>query len=165
MRPERTTNDSRRHERRFLYRPGRSKSTARVGNAGMETRCSMTSVTMHTLTIPDFIPQNLNRLLRTHWAKRNRAIRADADLVAVLAMQAGIPKARGKRRLSLAVTTNTNVAPDADNLLKAMLDALVKARLLIDDSPRWVELAGISVSRADRRETRITLEDVVNEIP
>jgi len=125
----------------------------------------MTTATIHTLTIPDFLPQNLNRLLRTHWAKRNRAIRADSELVAIFAIQAGIPKANGKRRLALAFTTNAQVAPDADNLLKAMLDALVRCRLLVDDSPRWVELAGISVSRADRRETQITLEDVVSEIP
>ena len=123
----------------------------------------MTTATIYTLMIPNFLPQNLNRLLRTHWAKRNRAIHADADLVGVYAMQAGIPKASGKRRVILAFSTNANVAPDCDNLLKSMFDSLVRCGLLVDDSPRWVELGGITVTRADRRETRITLEDVVSE--
>jgi hypothetical protein len=46
----------------------------------------------HEILIPRWHPTPLNKL-RGHWAQRHRLKRADADLVAVYAMRAGVPRA------------------------------------------------------------------------
>ena len=51
--------------------------------------------------------------------------------------------------------------PDPDNLLKSLLDALVHAKLLVDDSAAWVELGEVRVERGGHRKTVVTLEDLV----
>jgi Holliday junction resolvase RusA-like endonuclease len=110
--------------------------------------------------VPDFLPTSANRLMRMHYSARNRALKGDAELVAVYALQAGVAKAVGKRRLRMTFTSNDSL-PDPDNCLKSLLDSLVKARLLLDDSPSYVELAAVSVKRGERRMTTVELEDVM----
>jgi hypothetical protein len=47
----------------------------------------------HTLTLYGFLPTPLNRLMRIHPAGRHPILAADAQLIAVLAAQQGVPEA------------------------------------------------------------------------
>lgn len=111
------------------------------------------------VTIPNWRPISLNVLMRMHWAARNKRVRSDKALIA--AYSSGIPKATGKRMVSLHVVLGKGGRQlDADNSFKVLLDGLVFNRLLIDDSPKWVELGNITYSRGKENETTITLEDL-----
>ncbi len=114
-----------------------------------------------TLTVPDWLPCPLNDLLRMHWAKRNRVLRIEAEFVAGYARLQHIPRARGKRRVSLRmVLQGQDKVRDADGCWKGILDHLVKARLLIDDSVEFVELGNVTFECGERRATAIVLEDI-----
>lgn len=115
----------------------------------------------HTLILDAFQPHRLNVLLRLHWAARNRALKGDADVVAAEAFRQGIPKAAGKRRVSLTVRHGRSVkAADADALWKSLLDALVKCGLLLDDDPAHCELGTVGYETAERRGLVVLLEDL-----
>lgn len=106
-----------------------------------------------TITIPRWYPATVNRLLRNRW-QAARLKRDDRMMVAGYAMLAGIPKATGKRRVSIEVRVpNASRAPDPDNLLKSGLDAIVKAGLLIDDRAEWCELGTVSVAKGPHATT------------
>lgn len=113
----------------------------------------------HVLTIDDWRPVGLNLLLRSHWAKRARLKRLDRETVAVYALALGVPKATGRRRVSVSVECCKS-PPDADNVLKSLLDALTHCGLVIDDSPAWCELGTVAVARGPRDRTVVTLEDL-----
>lgn len=113
----------------------------------------------HVLTIDDWRPVGLNLLLRSHWGKRARLKRLDRETVAVYALNARVPRATGRRRVSVAVTTAAT-PPDADNLLKSLLDALTACGLIVDDSPEWCELGAVAVARGKADRTVVTLEDL-----
>jgi Holliday junction resolvase RusA-like endonuclease len=115
----------------------------------------------YTLSIPDWLPVRLNRLIGCHWGTRSKLKKADRQLVGVYAKMAGIPIATTRRRISLTFTLGgRGRAPDPDNLLKALLDSLVQAGLLRDDSGRWCELGEVEVVRGTVRQTTIRLEDL-----
>ncbi len=116
----------------------------------------------YVVSIPDFLPASLNVLLRMHWRDRRRTLRAESDLVAISLLQARVPPAHGRRRVSLTFSAPGGSGAktgDADNRLKGLLDALVKWRALKDDSPAWCELGEIRCL-AGPKGTLITLEDL-----
>lgn len=114
-----------------------------------------------TLTIPDYTPMPLNQLLSAHPKRRGRLKRGDADLVGAYARLQEIPRALGPRRVTVEAYYPPRVRrPDPDALWKGLLDALVHARLLVNDSAPWVTLGAVVLLRGARRETRITLEDL-----
>jgi hypothetical protein len=118
-------------------------------------------VTTHTLTLGGWQPTRLNVLLRLHWGARLRALRGDADVVAAEAFRQGVPKAAGKRRVSLTVRHRKGVAaPDPDSLWKGLLDALTACGLLLDDDPAHCELGPVGYEVAPRRGLVVVLEDV-----
>ena len=113
------------------------------------------------LVIFNWHPCTLNVLLSCHWAKRGRLKALDRDLIACYALQHGTTPASGKRRVSLTIT----LAPrqrgcDRDAYWKSLLDALVHAGLLVNDSPKWCELGSVEYLRGKWRATTVTLEDV-----
>lgn len=115
----------------------------------------------HVLRLDGWRPCLLNEFLRMHWARRQRRLRADAQLIGALAVVQGVPKAKGKRRVSLTVLCRTGTTrPDADALLKVTLDCLVRAHLLQDDNPDACEMGGVDYERAPRKGLVIALEDV-----
>lgn len=114
----------------------------------------------HTLAIPDFHFQPLNQLLG-HWAQRSRRKKLDREMVAGYALNAQIPKAVGRRKVSLVITLAPKQrAADPDAPLKSCLDALTHAGLLRNDSRQWVEIGSITFERGPCRATAIILEDV-----
>ncbi len=91
-------------------------------------------------TIPDWRPVSLNCLLRLHWASRNRLVKAEKKLVGMYFLQSGLPKATSKRRVEITVVYARKAGgkvQDSDNSLKNLLDSLVLAGALVDDSPEW----------------------------
>jgi hypothetical protein len=115
----------------------------------------------HRIEVPNWLPTPLNRLLGCHWGTRSRLKRADADLVAVYAMRAGVPRATSRRRVTLRLTLGPRQrAPDPDALWKSLLDGLVRAGLLVDDNYQGVELGEVIFERGPEQSTRIVLEDL-----
>lgn len=114
----------------------------------------------HQLVLPQFTPTPLNRLMRGRRRDRIRLARGDRDLVAHYAREQEIPRAETPRRVSLVVTMPEGTRrPDPDSLWKSLLDALVEAGLLVNDSARWVELGTIKWDRGERQ-TTVSLENL-----
>jgi hypothetical protein len=118
-------------------------------------------VTTHRLVLDGWRPWPLNRLLRMHWAARGRALRGDAAVVAAEALRQGVPRAAGRRRVSLTVLHRKGRGrPDGDALWKSTLDALVGCGLLLDDGPAYCELGPVGYAAAGRRGLVVVLQDV-----
>ena len=113
-------------------------------------------------------PPNLGNL-RLGWAARHRLVASRKALVAVLCREAvarvGMTPATSPRQVHVVVYL-AGVPRDGDNLaagLKADLDGLVAARVLLDDSPAWCQLYVRAVRVPHRREERV--EYVVAPLP
>jgi hypothetical protein len=102
----------------------------------------------------------VNALMRMHWAGRNRTLGREAMWVALACAFAGIPPATGRRRVTQRITlVGNDRRRDDDGAWKGLLDGLVKARVLVDDGPDWVETAPVEYDRGKRRKTAVTIED------
>ena len=90
-------------------------------------------------------------------------------MVAVYCHQAGVPKASGKRRVSVTILQPASTPgrmPDPDNLLKSLLDALVQAGMLVDDSSKWLTQGKVEILREPTvaaLETVIEFEDIIGD--
>src|ERR1051326_4545648 len=106
---------------------------------------------IHRIVIPDWRPARDNQLVYKHWGTARRLKRADVEIVGAHALVAGTPRAIGKRRVSLQIMLKGR-QKEADPLAycKSLLDALVKAHLIIDDNDRFMEWGGVARS-VDRR--------------
>ncbi len=109
------------------------------------------------IEIPNWVPTNLNKLLRMHWSKRSDRLRADAEMVAMYALKCHAAHAVGRRKVEVECSFPHHL-PDPDNLTKSLLDALVKCGMLVDDSPYWCSCV-VNVTQGPRR-TMITLTDL-----
>lgn len=110
----------------------------------------------YIITIPDYLPQRLNVLLRSHWAVRGRAQKEADHLVCAYGMLSRVPKATTRRRVRLIFF---GARSDPDSRMKLLLDALVHAGLLVDDSGKWCELATPRNEKGPKA-TRIILVNV-----
>lgn len=115
----------------------------------------------HELRLPGFIPTTVNELMRSV-GKRIRAKRGDRDLVIFYSRLQGIPAAQGKRRVDVTITKPNGKFPDPDAIFKSLLDALVHARMLLDDDAEHVVLGPITFERGERS-TLVVLEDIDTE--
>ena len=116
----------------------------------------------HCLWLPDYTPPSLNQL-KGHWAVAAKKKKADRELVAAHALAQGLPKAAAPRLVELRVVLAAGQrAMDEDNVWKALLDSLVQAGLLKDDSPKWCKRAPAEFLRSgtDLRETFVILTDL-----
>lgn len=131
--------------------------------AGLEA-----AVSSYTVRIPNWMPTSLNKLLG-NWRRRARLKKADQQMVAVYCHQAGVPKASGKRRVNVTILQPASTPgrmPDPDNLLKSLLDALVQAGMLVDDSSKWLTQGKVEILREPTvaaLETVIELEDIIGD--
>lgn len=116
---------------------------------------------IQTLRIPGYLPPTLNAMLYRHWAKASRLKKECHDLIAGHALEQGLVKATGRRRVTLTLTlAGRKKVRDGDSSFKAVLDGLVRAGLLLDDSPDAVEVAPMVQERGEAVATTITLEDL-----
>ncbi len=117
----------------------------------------------HRLAIPGWHPARINQFAGRHWGVMSHLKRQDREAItyALITAQPAIPRATGKRRVSLAFT----LAPrqrrwDPDATWKSLLDALVCLNLLVSDSDRWCEMGSVTFDRGSKRCTIITLQDL-----
>jgi Holliday junction resolvase RusA-like endonuclease len=115
----------------------------------------------HTLALENWHPVRINQWIGEHWRVRHKLANDQAAVIALEARNAGIPKATGRRRVSLELHGwPRGRFPDRDAFDKLLLDALVKAGLLTDDSDEG--LAGrmeVNLVRSKIRRTILTLEE------
>jgi hypothetical protein len=117
-------------------------------------------VSTHRLVIDNWHPATLNQLLAGRW-HAYKLKKADKKLLGFCLLESPIPKARGKRRVSLEITLAPRQrAADPDAYWKSLLDALKSHGLVRDDSRTWCELGGVTFARGERKSTTIVLEDV-----
>ncbi len=118
-------------------------------------------MTVHRLFLPRFRFASLNAMLGRHWAVKAKLKKGDREVVAFYARLHGVPKSVGKRRVSLEVVLTGRQKPlDDDNAFKGCLDALVACGLLVDDSPKWCSLGGVSYSREGEPGTTVVLTEL-----
>jgi hypothetical protein len=102
-------------------------------------------MTCYTLEIPRWYPATINQLMHSVRGKI-RLKKADREMIAGYVMAKRIPRAEGKRRLSLHIVLGKGQR-GADAYHKSLLDACKHAGLILDDSSRYVELAPVTFSR------------------
>lgn len=112
------------------------------------------------LEIPGYLPKSLNRLLREHFSARMRETRRAAEHFTLAALLAKVTPPSGKRKVSLVFTAKGGKLPDPDNLLKTVLDGLVKAGVLIDDSADYCVLGEVRVVPGEHPKTMAIVEDI-----
>jgi hypothetical protein len=96
-------------------------------------------MTIHTLDIPRWRPALLNELMRSVKSKI-RLKKLDREMVWGSALEQKIPKATGKRRVSLHVTLGKGMREfDYDAPWKSLNDAMKHAGLIVDDSCQYLE--------------------------
>ena len=113
-----------------------------------------------TLVIPGFTPTRDNQLIYVHWATARRLKRHDANVIARAAVAYGVPKATGRRRVTLTVQSRFRRLPDDTAYLKSALDGLVHAGLLVDDSREWMDLTWPPEYLKGPKQTTIELENL-----
>jgi Holliday junction resolvase RusA-like endonuclease len=123
-------------------------------------------MTSWTLTIPSVTP-SLNQVRKLHWAARKREeTKLGWEVVSALNQIPAIPRAKGKRRLTIC--RHGRKAMDQDNLAggcKALIDILKAKGLLIDDNPDMAELIFTqAVTRKGPLCTVVTLEDITDQV-
>jgi hypothetical protein len=98
--------------------------------------------------------------MKGHWSNGHQLKKVDRAMVAAYASE--IPKAKGKRRVSLHIILDKGQrAADPDSQFKSLCDALVHAKMLVNDNRQHVELAPVTFSRDPKGwGTVIRLEDL-----
>jgi Holliday junction resolvase RusA-like endonuclease len=119
-----------------------------------------TKAAPYVLEIPGYLPLSLNRLMRSRKLRMSEPKRA-AEHFGIARLVFGVPKATTKRRVSLVFTVaKGKPKPDPDNLVKVVLDGLVKAGVLVDDSDEWCQLGGIRMEVGQHPKTMAIVEDL-----
>ena len=115
----------------------------------------------HVLVIPKWHPARINQWEGRHWTVKARLKKSDQEIVWTYSRLAGLPTAEGKRRVRLTIVLGPRQrGGDPDAYWKSLLDALVCAGQLVDDSRQWVTTCPVKYERSAERATRIELEDL-----
>ena len=117
---------------------------------------------VYRITIGNWRPARINELMRAgHWSGVHKQKKYERQTVGVYALLSKVPRATGKRRVSLEITLKgrqQEVDPGAYD--KSLMDALVHATMLVDDSSEWCEVGGYTYNRDGAAKTVIVLEDL-----
>lgn len=96
--------------------------------------------TLWTVWVERWHPNSINECRGKHWEVEARIKRKMTDLLIAYRVANGIPRATGKRRVSLRLTFPPGARrPDKGNLRKLFDDACKRAGLIKDDGPLWLE--------------------------
>lgn len=116
---------------------------------------------IHSVFIANWHPTLLNKLVNNHWATAAKYKKHDRQMVASYTHT--FPKAAGKRHVTLQIVLGyRQKGGDVDAYWKSLLDGLVSAGMLVDDSRHYCETAPVKFTRnRDDWGSRITLEDVL----
>lgn len=114
----------------------------------------------HMIHIQGWQAVTVNELLaagRWAWTLKKKDRKRIAAHVALL----GLPPATGKRRVTLTLTMGKRQrTPDPDGVFKSLLDALVHAKMLVDDNKEGLQLMPVRFERGAEKATTILLEDM-----
>ena len=118
---------------------------------------------MSILYLPNYTPTSVNKLLSMHWGSRGKVKRGDMDIIAHFASVQKLPRATGRRKVTIRVVWPRGARmPDPDNIKKVLLDGFVAASLLVDDSIKWCQVEPIEYFRhaGEVREVFAIFEDI-----
>lgn len=118
---------------------------------------------IHAIFIPGFFPTPLNKLLSSHWSFASKLKLEDREKVAIACKLYGTPPAECKRRIDVTyIMPPGKRAIDPDGTYKSLLDALVHAGALKNDSHVWAEPRTPRVARGpvEAAGTLVLLEDL-----
>lgn len=104
----------------------------------------------------------VNELMKAHWRVAHALRRRDDQIIGLACKRAGVPEAKGKRRVGLHVVLGPRQREgDADEpFLKSLLDALQACRVLVSDAPAWCEMDGrTTYSRGDAPAMVVTITE------
>ena len=120
----------------------------------------------HEIWIPIWRPVTLNALLGCKLRERMRLKKQDRDFVTCYFRASEIPKATGKRRVSLELfLARGQKERDPDSMWKVLADSLVKCGALVDHTNEYVEYGYVMHHRNHKTGpqivgTMIILDDV-----
>jgi hypothetical protein len=115
-------------------------------------------MTYRTEFVINQLPVSGNKLLRMHWAPRNRYNNEWYDLVRMFGMRFKPPSALQGARISFIRCGSRHL--DYDNLttsFKPVLDGLVKSGFLVDDSTKIVKEIKYSFQQVKIKDSRIVI--------
>lgn len=116
-------------------------------------------MTGYRILIPDWHPATVNKLLDGHWSKAGRLKKADFKIIWTYSRQ--IPPAVKKRIVNIKLhIAGAGRTADPDAYFKSVLDALVRCKLLRDDSATWCQLGDVEFERGYVKATEIELVDL-----
>jgi hypothetical protein len=117
----------------------------------------------YRLVIHDWLPCKNKRLEAAPWPFCQRLREADAQRLIHEARQANVPKANGKRRVSLHLILGARHCYDMnpEDYRDSLLAGLERAGLILDSAS--ADLAPITIQRGRRRKTIISLLDFEEE--
>lgn len=116
----------------------------------------------HILTIPRWMPVSDNILMGAHRFTKIKLKKADANAIYWSMREQRIPTALKRRKIEVVIKCKPRGRmPDPTNFAKSLLDAMVKCRLVIDDSQRWCEYVTPIIKRGKGKDwgTEIIIED------
>lgn len=112
------------------------------------------------IKIPNFHPTRLNALLAMNYHAANNRKIGDMQMIAAYAMQAKIPKAKGKRKVEITIEITKGREPDPDAYFKVVHDALKQTGYIIDDSSKYIDFVPTKFVRTKHKATVIRLTDI-----
>lgn len=120
-----------------------------------------------TITLP-MIPAAMNVRERSSFWIRKKELEQITNAIGVLATEAGIPSARGRRRVRVTIHKGkrsrvTDDPANRDSRAKSLLDALVSLGLLVDDCDKW--LIWEHVHEGPRLDEKQTIIEISEESP
>lgn len=119
-----------------------------------------------TITVPMATP-SLNRIQNNHWAviRKGKQDMQSAVAVALLGLNPAIPKAEGKR--SLTIIRHGLKSLDADNLAggcKGLIDALKLKGIIVDDDAAHLSVSFHQVANSKSTPHTVVLIEEAQEI-
>jgi hypothetical protein len=116
---------------------------------------------VHEVRIAGAICPTLNALMRGKLRARMALEAGWRAVVAHAATAAGVPRATGKRRVTIRIILGARRrGADPDAFFKASGDALKAAGMLVDDSRKWVEWAPTEYEPGAQDGTVYVIEEV-----
>src|ERR1700688_2167962 len=113
------------------------------------------------LRIEDWHPTPLNKLMGCHWGTASKRKNSDYLVIKEAALRWEMRRSSAYRKVKLTIYLRPRQrACDPDAYLKSLLDALVNAALIVDDSRTHGSLEPVEFVRSDRMATEIELTDV-----
>lgn len=104
-----------------------------------------------------------NWFARHHWSYRRKEIADLAMLLAASRSELGLPVATTKRRVHATFVFKDRRRRDRSNYAgKVIEDSMVRAGLLVDDSPEWFEWGRVEFEKGPEPAVILEFEDMVD---